>query len=89
MKILKFSATWCDPCKNLHKNLAKYKGDYEIVSYDFEEDPEIFVKYSIRSMPTIIAVNDAGESLATKKGNMTVEEFDSWIKDIEDGRLVL
>lgn len=87
MKILKFSASWCSPCKVLKQNLQEYKGDYELVNYDADEHMEEFAKYSIRNIPTLIAVNDEGSVISTKKGGLTLGEFEDWIKDIENGTL--
>lgn len=89
MKILKFSATWCNPCKALKQNLSEYAGDYEVVEYDADTHMEEFTKFGIRNIPTLIAVNDNDEVMATRKGAVTLEEFEDWIKSIEDGTVVV
>jgi len=89
MKILKFSASWCNPCKALKQNLSQYEGDYEIVEYDADEHMEEFTKYGVRNIPTLIAVNYDNEVMVTKKGSLTLGEFEDWIKEIEDGKLDL
>ena len=39
LKLLKFSATWCAPCKSLANNFKHVDlGDVELVSIDIEED---------------------------------------------------
>ena len=49
-KLLKFSATWCAPCKSLANNFKHVDlGDVELVSIDIEEDEdrENVIKFKI------------------------------------------
>lgn len=63
MQILKFSATWCGPCRALAKQLEGV--DLPIISYDVDSDEaEPFVdKYGIRNVPVLIFVDDSGNEL--------------------------
>lgn len=57
-KLLKFSATWCGPCKVLAKKLESFD-ICPIVELDIEdENNEQFVeKYKIKSVPTLVLVS--------------------------------
>lgn len=61
IKVIKFGADWCGPCKMLEPTIVSLKekynvegGDVEIVSTDVDVDFEISEKYGIRNVPTII-----------------------------------
>lgn len=57
--VVKFTATWCKPCKNIHpffqQRCAEYI-DYEFVTVDVDEFHKAAAKYSIAMMPTFIVV---------------------------------
>lgn len=57
IKLLKFGATWCQPCKILDPIIEQVKKEKENViyeTYDSEKDPEIFSQYRVTSVPTMI-----------------------------------
>lgn len=62
--LLKFYATWCNPCKTLEPmlNIAlkKCRREYELVEIDvdLEENQEIMEKYKIISVPTLVILED-------------------------------
>ena len=61
--IIKFTASWCGPCKMMIPVLEKITNDnlpvYEI---DVDEEFELSALFNIRSVPTIIFVPKEGES---------------------------
>lgn len=77
MKILKFGAAWCSPCKNLVSLMYDTFGDDErvqkMVSYDMDKDFELAKKYNVRSIPTLILLDDKGDVLRTLTTNRTVD----------------
>lgn len=77
MKVLKFYATWCAPCKGLSMIVEGVKDSIDTVieDVDIEKDTELAVKYGIRSVPTMVVVNDSGEVIRRKTGMMTEEEL--------------
>lgn len=80
MKVLKFGATWCGPCKTYHTILEEVKNDLpegvEIMEYDVDSDEatELLSKYSIRSVPTTIFENEDG-SYEKVTGIIPKEDF--------------
>jgi thioredoxin 1 len=79
-QLLKFSATWCGPCKALagslkHANL----GDVELVEYDIDADFDKAQPYGIRGVPTLILVED-GVELKRKTGVLMADEIEEFIK---------
>lgn len=61
IKILKFSSSWCSPCKTLSKTLEEVKPLYpelEIEEIDVEENDELASSFSVMALPTMVFVVD-------------------------------
>lgn len=62
MKIFKFYADWCGPCKALTKTLDSM--NINVIPIDIESDENDFTtKFKIRSVPTLIFVDDNDNEL--------------------------
>ena len=59
MKVLKFGAEWCGPCRTLDQKLENFT-ECEVVKYDVSDDEneELVEKYNIRNIPVTLLVND-------------------------------
>jgi thioredoxin 1 len=57
-RILRFTASWCQPCKTLAENLerADLKLPIEVIDIDVNED--IANQYGIRSVPTLVMLDE-------------------------------
>ena len=57
MRILRFTAPWCQPCKELAKNILKSNITLPIEVIDIDLNPELATEYGIRSVPTLIMLD--------------------------------
>lgn len=75
MKVLKFSASWCLPCKMLSEIVSKIETDKIIESIDIDENGDLATKFNVRSVPTCIIVDDDGNELSRHVGMMSKDQF--------------
>lgn len=65
MKIFKFWAEWCQPCKMLENTvkeiLAEDNSNIELISINVDEETDISRQYKIRSIPTLLKIKDGTE----------------------------
>lgn len=54
MNIMRFSASWCQPCKNLEAKLSSLKLDIPVVDIGTEQGKALCAQYNVRNVPTII-----------------------------------
>lgn len=69
MKLIKFSASWCLPCRNLESRLSKIDLKIDLFSYDVEEEVELTEKWKVRNVPTVILVDDDNNEVKRWIGN--------------------
>ena len=80
MKLLKFSASWCGPCKMLSMTIAGIKDEipYPIEEIDIDTNTELAQKYAVRGVPTMVLVNGDKE-VKRKVGAMTAPELKKFL----------
>lgn len=80
MRIEKFGASWCGPCKVMDRNLdefAKKHPEVIINRYDVDEEEDIVANLGIKSVPTTFIYNDEGELLNKFVGVLTIAQLES------------
>ena len=84
MKILKFSATWCGPCKMMKPVVEQIEKDLQITIHevDVDKEPQEATKYDVRSVPTFIKVDDDGREIGRVMGALPYPKLVEFIKDV-------
>ncbi len=79
-KVIRFTASWCGPCKMLAKTLEEVKTNIPIEVVDIDEQPELAVELGIRGVTTLVIVED---NVPSKRlvGNKTIQEIEAFIHD--------
>jgi thioredoxin 1 len=76
-RILRFTASWCKPCKSLAENLelSDLNMPIEVIDVDVQED--IANEYGIRGVPCLVMLD---ENIEVKRlvGNKTVNQLKEW-----------
>lgn len=90
-KLLKFYSPLCGPCKVLEKNLKDSNIEYvdvNIFGYDCYDDlgttEHLIEHYNIRSVPTLIKIDETGEELGRHVGIMNVEQLKEFANGTND-----
>jgi thioredoxin 1 len=72
MKVFKFYAEWCGPCKGLSM-VIKGMGDnlpMQVVDVNIDENIALAQEFKVRSVPTMIVVDDNENEIRRKVGTM-------------------
>jgi thioredoxin-like negative regulator of GroEL len=77
-KIIRFTASWCQPCKALASMLTKIETPYPIEVVDIDAQPEVAIEFGIRSVPTLVMVED-GAVLKKMIGVKSEQLIKEWI----------
>jgi thioredoxin 1 len=76
MKLLKFYATWCGPCKGLTSVIEGMKDlPVPIQNVDIDAEMDTARKYNVRSVPTMVLVNDDGSEVKRVVGMMNEKQI--------------
>ena len=81
--IVDFWAEWCGPCKMLTPILEELsnemKNEIKVVKVNLDENQDLAMKYSIRSIPTLLLFKE-GHLIDTKVGLLPKNEIVTWFK---------
>jgi thioredoxin 1 len=77
MKALKFYAEWCGPCKGLTMvvNGAKDKLPMPVENVNIDENVFMAQDFKVRSVPTMIVVDDQEKEIRRHVGLMNEEQL--------------
>ena len=79
MKILRFTAAWCAPCKTLAMSLEEANLGLPIEVIDIEVQSELAIEYGVRGVPTLVLMDENIEIKRTM-GHRTSQELKRWIE---------
>jgi thioredoxin-like negative regulator of GroEL len=78
-QLIKFSASWCQPCKALASNFNYVDmKDVEFKEADIEENSDLANQYGIRGVPTMVLLED-GKEVKRKSGVLMPDQIEEFI----------
>ena len=82
LEVLKFSATWCGPCRVLAQNLAGVEG---ITNIDIDKDMETARAHNVRSVPLLVFKKN-GKEVHRQTGAMSKDQYIALLTEINDAK---
>ena len=82
MKILKFYADWCMPCRSLTQlmNDNKESIQYSIEMVDIDDQTSTAQHYGVRGVPTLILVDDNNAEVRRISGMLSTKQLLEFVK---------
>lgn len=83
MKLLKFQADWCKPCSQLTKTMAEIKISVPVEYVNIESQIDQAKVFGVRSIPTMILVDDSGNEVRRSTGSISKEEVINFLGEYQ------
>jgi thioredoxin 1 len=85
IKVIKFEASWCGPCKALspiYGQVKQLNPDVTFTTIDVDQESSKTIEYGVRSVPTIIIEKD-GQEVKRITGMTTIPALTSLINSFK------
>jgi thioredoxin 1 len=79
-RILRFTASWCQPCKALAQQLEEIDTNLPIEVIDIDDNHELAMEYGIRSVPTLVMMDENVE-VKRRTGIVAINLLQEWLKN--------
>ena len=75
MKLLKFQASWCQPCKVLTSILNTMQIPFPVEVIDADENKDLLQKYNVRSVPVLVLLDENNNEIDRLTGSTTKDKI--------------
>ena len=82
MKVLKFYADWCGPCKAMSQIIKNAEDKITIPIEDINIDENLFMAqdFKVRSVPTMVLVDDNQNEIKRQVGALNEQQLLEFLK---------
>lgn len=84
MKVLKFNAVWCSAClvmKKVYKQVFDKYTNFEVITYDYDIDEDMVLKYEIgTTIPVLIFLDENEKEIIRIVGEKSAEYIENIIE---------
>ena len=77
-RILRFTASWCQPCKTMSRTLEEINTGIPIEVVDIDVLSDVAMEHGIRSVPTLVMM-DGNIEMKRMVGMKPKQELTEWI----------
>ena len=78
-KVLRFTASWCQPCKGLAMALADIETNIPIEVIDIDKTMDTPMIYGVRGVPTLIKLDENNSEIGRLTGMQTKEKLTEFL----------
>lgn len=79
MKLLKLQAAYCQPCAQLTKTMSEMEFNIPVEYVDIESQRDVAVMFGVRSIPTMILLDDDGSEIRRINGAVSKEQITEFL----------
>jgi thioredoxin 1 len=79
-RVLRFTASWCQPCKALAQQLEEINTNLPIEVIDIDDNQALAMEYGIRSVPTLVMLNENVE-VKRRTGIVAKNLLQEWLEN--------
>jgi thioredoxin 1 len=80
-KIIRFTASWCQPCKMLASIIEEIDTNIPIEVVDIDVHPDVAIEFGIRGVPTLVKIDENGNVIGRLVGLNTKNLIEEFIND--------
>jgi thioredoxin-like negative regulator of GroEL len=79
-RVIRFTASWCEPCKGLAMTLNNIETNIPFEVIDIDEKSDVARDFGIRSVPTLVMLHENTE-VKRVSGALPQAELEAWLND--------
>ena len=80
-KVIRFTASWCQPCKMLASIIEEIDTNIPIEVIDIDANQDVAIEFGIRGVPTLVKIDENGNVTGRLVGLNTKNLIEEFIND--------